>query len=179
MDDAVGEGERHADQQRQRGLAVADRPHVLRDHAVGLALEGQQRPADRRDRPPAPALDRRPASAASGARSPVERIGLPVNGSAAGPGASTSLPRRPAPAAAGAISWTAQLKVIIRRIDHAEVDRVLGVLADVEGAGAARQPLEADRIVLIEQHLDVVLGIVDPGGEADRARIDRLRAAAG
>ena len=39
----VGEGEPEADQQRQRGLAIADRPHVPGDQPVGLALEGEQR----------------------------------------------------------------------------------------------------------------------------------------
>ena len=52
MHDAVGEGERHPDQQRQRARAVADRLHVPGDQAVGLALEGEQRAPDRGDRAP-------------------------------------------------------------------------------------------------------------------------------
>jgi hypothetical protein len=52
MDHAVEEGEPGADEQRHRGLAIADRPHVRGDQAIGVALEGQERPADHCNRSP-------------------------------------------------------------------------------------------------------------------------------
>ena len=52
--DPVGEREREADQQRARGVAVADRSHVLGDQPVALALEAEQRPPDQRHRPGRP-----------------------------------------------------------------------------------------------------------------------------
>jgi hypothetical protein len=52
MHHAVKKGKPDADQQRHRRLALTDRPHVLGDHSVRLALEGQERPPDERDRPP-------------------------------------------------------------------------------------------------------------------------------
>jgi hypothetical protein len=54
---SVGERQQHSDQQRGGRLAVANRPHVLGDHAVGLALEGQQRAPDDGDGALRPLLD--------------------------------------------------------------------------------------------------------------------------
>jgi hypothetical protein len=84
MHDAIEEGEPDAEEQRRRGLARADRRHMPGDHAIGLALEGEQRPTDPSDRGPRARRLHRRRRTALRRRAPALRGGVGLAGEGVG-----------------------------------------------------------------------------------------------